>query len=523
MAILKSASGNVHVKSSPIAGGYNSTQSAVAQSWGWAGPTVPLLGNETPRTYGQLYREQPYLKAAVDRIAEGMAILPLKTYDRAASGEKKRLIDHPLPNLIASPHPSMSPFRFKEVMAWDLALNGNSLAVMVENPEIPNAPMELWPVPWPFVRVQGRAEPEVYHVILPVGRFSFPPNRVFHLRFGPSDPYFPLIGLSPVETLRRTLVNEDGAARWTTAVFKNSGRPSGILSTEQKLNDSQLAAVRDQAQTIYGGPDNAFRIAVMQGGLSWQPVAFNAVESGLMQVRQWDREEVASVYNVPPSMLGDLTRATFSNVTENRRMFYTGTLPPWLTLFEEEFYSQIVSQVPGWDKLYVEFDTNEVLKSSPKERAETYAISRRYMTVNEIRDRENLPRIPHPEYDLVWEPINEVPIGAAHQPTPPNPNPDGIGQEPAAPKSILAKALDRAERIGKSKLGGHNGHVFSAERFARELTEDFVVVDEELKGWAELVADSVADVLANVTSVEDLTKRIELLRENLDLEMTVTP
>src|SRR5205085_12702600 len=131
-------------------------------------------------------------------------------------------------------------------------------------------------------------------------------------------------------------------------------------------------------------------------------------------------EEVASVFNIPPTMLGDLSRATFSNVTENRRMFYTASLPPYRTLFEEEFYAQVIAQVPGWDQLYVEFDTNEVLKGSAKERAETYAIARRYMTVNEIRDRENLPRLENPAYDEVWEPINETPIGAANQPALPD-------------------------------------------------------------------------------------------------------
>jgi HK97 family phage portal protein len=504
MAVLATRDGNVSIKSNPITGGYSNFQSTFTSGWG---PLVNLI-NDGARSYGQLYREQPYLKAAVDLISQGVAILPLKSYDRSQDGEKSRLIDHPLPNVLARPHNRMSPFRFKEWMLSELALNGNSLAVMVENPEVPNAPLEIWPVPWPFVIVQGGSEPEVYHVNLPQGRFSFPAKRCFHLRFAESNPWYPLIGLSPVETLRRTLQNEDGAARWTTSVFKNSGRPSGILTTEQKLNPDQLKAVRDQAQEIYGGPDNAFRVAVMQGGLKWEPVAFNAVETGLMSVRQWNREEVAAVYHVPPSMLGDLSRATFSNVTENRRMFYTSSLPPYITLFEEEFYAQVISQVPGWEQLYVEFDTNEVLKGSAKERAETYAIARRYMTVNEIRDRENLPRIDKPEYDEVWEPINETPIGAAHQPTAPNPDVPSPADTP--PKSLL-EAFDRLERAASSTIGSGRKFEFSDERFARELIRA-LGDDPATVEWASRFAQAVGDVLIGADTLDSIRQGLELLK-----------
>jgi HK97 family phage portal protein len=408
MAVLATRSGNVPVD--PIGRGYTASNYTT-----WGGGYVPLASaTRKYATYGGLYKLNPFLHAAVNKIARGTARLPLKGFRRVSGGDRENLKDegHPLANLLEFPNPQMSASRFKEWLFSDLALNGNAAAVMLQDPNgTPNAPVELWPVLWPKVEVEGRYFPEVYHVHTPLGRISFQASKVLHIRFAESDPDNPLVGISPVEPLAQAVANDDAAAKWSTAMFKNAGRPSGMFVTEKNLNNDQTTALRQQAQQIYGGVENAFRIGALGGGLQWQPMSMSTVETGLIDLRKLNREEVAAVYDIPPPMLQDLTHATFSNVTEQHRMFYTGTLPPWLTLFEEEFYSQIIARVPGWEELYVEFDMNEVLKGSPKERWETYALARRAVSINEVRAWENLPRIDKPEYDEVWEPINEAPVG----------------------------------------------------------------------------------------------------------------
>jgi HK97 family phage portal protein len=503
MTVLATRAGNLSIKSDPLSRGYSRDISA------YPGDSyVPLLGRDGAVTLAGLYKTQVWLRAAVNKIASGIARLPLKGYEEQSDSDRLRLRPpDPLASVLRRPRPGMSPFRFKQWLFADLALYGNSISYI--DGDSNNIPTGFWPLPWPLTEVRGGAEPQSYIVHAPAGDVVFPADRVFHLRFAESDPNNPMIGMSPVEPLKRTLINEDAAAKWATSIFRNSGRPSGAFVSEKVMNDQQNAALRDQAQTIYGGVDNAGRVAVLSGGLQWQPMSMNVIEAELLKLRQWNREEVAANYDIPPPLLGDLTRATFSNITENHRMFYTGSLPPYLTLFEEEFDAQIITRVPEWADRYVEFDMNEVLKGSPKERAETYAIARRYMTVNEIRQRENLPRIEKPGYDQVWEPTNEVPMGSSQQPALPDATP------PKALDPVLLKALERAEQIGKSRLGGKNGKVFSQERFAKELCEDMGATDEATKGWAELVADSVADVLADAETVQDLGNRMNALKESL--------
>jgi HK97 family phage portal protein len=475
---------------------------------------LSLLGMDRYASYAQLYNSQPYLAAAVDRIARGAALLPIKTYRMLnEEGDREPVRGHPLSTLMSRrPRPKMSPIRFKEWMFADLALYGNAVAFITQADD--GEPTGIFPVPFPMVEVVGRRDPETYIYQSPLGPIAWDADRVFHLRFRPSNPSNPFIATSPVDTLKRTLTNEDAAARWSTSMFQNAGRPSGFFVTEKNLNEAQTAALRSQAQAIHGGVDNAGKIGVLSGNLSWMQTQMNAVETGLTPLRQWNREEVAAVYNIPPPLLGDLTRATFSNITENKRMFYTGTLPPYLTLFEEEFQAQVIDMTARWGPdLFIEFDMNEMLKGSPKERFETYVLARRIASIDELRKLENWPAFNIPGVtDRPWEPVNETPLGSTQLP-PELP----AGTRPAlpAPKAILYAALNRAERIGVSKLGKQNGSVFDPERFARELV--VAMGEPEAKGWAELVADSVADVLASAETIEDLRTRMEALRETLTL------
>jgi HK97 family phage portal protein len=494
VAVLATTRGNVDV--SPFRQGFSQRSDWFGAGW------VPLVGQDRAMTYAGLYKTQPFLRAAVDKMAKGIARLPLQGFQRNGD-DREQLRDHPLADVLERPNAEMGCYRWKEHMAGELALHGNSVSAILGGSN--GIPTSFWPFPWQFTEIRGEDRPRKYIFHTPMGEVVFDADRVFHLRFWSPDTDRPFAGSSLVEPLRRMLMNDDAAARWSTAMFKNAGRPSGFYVTDKsRLNEEQAASIRENAAAIYGGVDNAGRIGVLAGGLDWKETQLDVVETGLLELRQLNREEVASAYDIPPPLLQDLKRATFSNITEQHRMFYQGTLPPWLTLFEEEFQSQVIDRVSTWGDLFVEFELAEVLKGDPKSEAETLATERRWLTINEIRRIKNLPPINLPGYDEVWEPINETPIGSSGQPAlPPGP----------PPKAVMLRALERAEQIGRSRLGGHNGKVFDSERFARELIED--LRDPDAKGWAELVADSVAGVLENAETVTDLAERLRLLKETL--------
>jgi len=172
-----------------------------------------------------------------------------------------------------------------------------------------------------------------------------------------------------------------------------------------------------------------------------------------------------------------------------------------MTVFEEEFYVQVLAQV--WPEIFLNFDLGDVLQGDIEKRANAYSQLRRIYTDNELRAKEGLPRIDSPLADTLWKPINEYPISEG------TPQP---GKGP--PIAILMNALDRAERYAASKVGaGQNG--FEPDRFARELCQDLDRSDEAVKSWAKSIAGLVADTIHGADSPEILRESMSRLRASL--------
>lgn len=500
--VINTPRGRIAVKSSPLAPAYG------YQARYWGGPgLMQLSGKNLFASYATLYRTQPYLAAAVNKIARMIARLPIRTYEADATGQRTTVLDHPVPRVLAKPHPKLSTYMLVEAMLSDVALFGNSTTVIMQNSN--GEPTELWPMPWPQVEVHGKAEPQAYsfHGNRGGPTLTFDADRVIHLRFwSPNQSVSPLIGTSPVEPLRRTLLNEDGATRWVSAMFNNAGRPSGAVSTDQKLTRDQMTLVREELETTYGGADNAFKIAILNAGLKWDPISFTAVDTEMVALRKLNREEVAAAYDIPPPMLQILDKATFSNVTEQHRNLYQDTLAPWIALVEGGFQTQLLAS--RYPDLRVEFDLNEVLQGAPSERAAFYQVARRWLSPNAIRAKENEPPIGDATdsanpYNMVWMPVNEFPISPDAPAAPP------VAQAPA---KALLDALTRAESYAASRVGaGLNG--FNPDRFSRELLRDLGREDHACKQWTEAVGRAVGEAIHGADSAPELHDRMAQVRK----------
>jgi HK97 family phage portal protein len=403
---------------------------------GWLPRSIELIGG-TSLSYARIYRTQPWVYIVVNKLARGVARLPLKTY--LLDGNDREFVrDHPLARLIKRPNPRAPAFRLKEAIVGSLAIYAHAL-VWKYRPRIGAPPSELWPLNWQHVTiVPGETRPidgYVYHG--PVGRRFFRPEDVIHLEWwGPEGR-----GVSPLEPLRRTLLMEDAGQRYAIGSFANAARPSGFLKTTRPLDDEEKEELRAELATTHQGPDNAFRIALLEAGMEWEPAQHTAQEAEVIAHRKLNREEVAAVYDIDPTQIGILDRATFSNVTEAHRALYQDTYGPWTTLVEETLDAQLVEEERAtWGDVFLEFDFNEVLKGNPRERSEAYQRQRdaSVATPNELRRAENRPDHPDPLADELWVPANMVPISQAGQ------------AATAGLASLAAMVADELERRGRS-------------------------------------------------------------------------
>lgn len=346
-------------------------------------------------SYASLYRNDMNVFAAVNKLAHYVARLPLKVYQPNDNGDRDRVRRHPLAQLLANPYEGGDAFSFWVDVVRSVAIHGEA-AVALIRPRAGAAPNQLVPiVPGQLKAVHANGEVIAYqwHQATGVEPRTLSPEDVMHFRLWG--------GVSPLEPLRKTLELEDRAQRYAIANFDNAARPSGILTINEDLDEDDLAGVRAQLNARHGGPDNAFKVAVLNAAAKWEPFSHTAQQAELIAHRQLAVEAVCRVYDIPAPLLNDLEHATYSNIETLERSFYKGTLTPWLSMIEGVIASQLIARERSFRNVFVEFDLNAVVQGSLSERGTAYMqlTQAAVYTTNELRARENLPRIEDPRAD----------------------------------------------------------------------------------------------------------------------------
>ncbi len=389
-------------------------------NWAWQdqlGGAITLPGPHT-QAYADIYARQLWARVVVDKLAGDIGRLPLKAYGtNADTGDRFRLRDAPLARLLARPYARWSPSRWKGQIVADLATFGNALVIKgARRPD--RAPDWLLP-----------ASPVNFHLD-DAGDYVFrdggeertiPAWRVVHFFF--PNPKWGDRGVAKFESLREALANDYAARKFANSVFENHAQPSGGLSTDQELSQEAIDRLRAQFDARHTGIGAAGRPVVLAGGLKWQAFSYNVNDSAVIDHRKLSREEVCSVFDVPPPVVGILDRATFSNIEEQHLMYYMDTLGKWLVLIEETLAIQLIEPVDDFRGNFVEFDLNEVLKGNIQQRYDAInkAVGGAWMTVNEARRLENLPLISRdvqPDASRVLFPLNMGTAPGSAEPAP---------------------------------------------------------------------------------------------------------
>lgn len=372
---------------------------------------LQLIGTGLNASYASIYASQPWIYSLVNKLARGIARLPAKSYSiDPATGERDRLREHALPILLSRPYPRGSRFKLFEATVGSLAIYGNALWWKYrQRPGQP--PIELWPLDWRYITIRSGDDVPVAHYEYrgPGGVKKFLPDDVVHFQWwSPSGS----VGTSPLEPLRVTLALEDAGRRYAVASFANGVRPSGAWVTAETLEEQQREELRAEIEAAHGGPDNQFRMMLLDGGLDWKSFAHTAQEAETIAHRKLNQVEACAVYDIPPPVVAILDRATFSNITEQNKALYREAYGPWLTLLEETVAAQLLWGESDFANTFVEFDLAEPLRADIGERADAYMKMSHVRTPNEMRDDENLPRIDDPAADAIYVPLNHIAVGA---------------------------------------------------------------------------------------------------------------
>lgn len=363
------------------------------------------LFNARRLSYASLYRTQPEVRTCVEFIARNCAHLGLHAFRRVSDTDRERLANGAVESTLKRPNPSTTRYRLFESLWSDLGIYFNAFLVKVRL----QPGLGLVRLPPDEVCVEGGLFPIGYQWRPQGGRpVDFAPEDIIHI--AGYDPLNPILGLSPLETLRRVLAEEVAARDYRQGYYNNAARISAVIERPKdapRWTPDQRTKFRSEWQELFVGGLAAGRAPVLEDGMTVKPMSFSPEQGQEFEHRKLRREEVAAAYHIPQPLVGILDHATFSNIKEQHKHLYSECLGPWLGCVREEFERQLLPEFHDPDEeVYLEFNLFEKLKGSFEEQAASLrqAIGRPYMTPNEGRARLNLPRSTNPDDDAIASP-----------------------------------------------------------------------------------------------------------------------
>ena len=351
-------------------------------------------------------------------LAEAVAGLPLHLYRYKEDGGKEKAIDHPLYLLLHDePNPEMSSFVFRETLMTHLLLWGNAYAQIIRNGK--GEVIALYPLMPDRMTVDRDRDGKLYYEYT-VSTDDAPTVKGTVVRLKPSDVlHIPglgfdgLVGYSPIAMAKNAIGMAIACEEYGAKFFANGAAPGGVLEHPGTIKDPQR--VRESWQSTFGGSGNSNKIAVLEEGMKYTPIGISPEQAQFLETRKFQINEIARIFRVPPHMVGDLEKSSFSNIEQQSLEFVKYTLEPWLVRWEQSIQRTLLS--PEEKKSYfAKFNVEGLLRGDYASRMSGYATARQngWMSANDIRELENMDRIPAEEGgDLYLINGNMLPLGNA--------------------------------------------------------------------------------------------------------------
>lgn len=502
--------------------------------------------------YAALYRTQTNVRTCVDFLSRNIAQLGLHVFRRVSDTDRVRLMDYPLATLLGRPMPKafkVTTYRLIESLLGDLGVYFNAYWVKFFDKD--RQPTALLRIPPPLVEVKGGLMITGYVINVGGKRFSCPPEEIVHFRGYNTESS--IIGLSPLETLRRVLAEEQATGEYRENFWQNAARQAGIIERPDGAPEwSTPARARFKAEweAMYSGEANSGKTAILEEGMTWKEGTFSPQESEYLAGRKLTREECARAYHIPLPMVGILDHATFSNITEQHKNLYQDSLGPWLEMIQQDIELQLLTDYDDRQSVYVEFNIAQKLAGSFEEqiKAMQSAVGRPWMTANEARARQNLPSLGGDADELVT-PLN-VMVGGMASPTDAEPKgtpPRELGSS-APPlkregererkadvvvdatrprlraryqekwRQLMKQVFDRQQASVEAKMEGaaipDMAVLWDAKRWDREVATDFLKMGlQTASAWAQLVAEQMDFAFDDARMVPWLEENARIVAE----------
>ena len=337
--------------------------------------------------------------ACVRILAEAVASLPLHVYEYQDDGGKKLVHDHPLYYLLHDePNPEMTSFVFRETLMSHLLIWGNAYAQIIRDGA--GRVLGLYPLLPDKMDVQRDDRGNIYYVYSrnsdenPMFKeyrdIRLKAEDVLHI---PGLGFDGLIGYSPIAMAKNAVGMTLACEEYGASSFANGANPGGVLEHPGVLK--YPSKVREYWNSVYRGVNNAHKIAVLEEGMKYQQIGIPPEEAQFLETRKFQINEIARLYRIPPHMVGDLDKSSFSNIEQQSLEFVKYTLDPWVIRWEQSLQRSLL--LPGEKgKYFIKLNVDGLLRGDYQSRMNGYAVGRQngWFSANDIREMENMNPIP---------------------------------------------------------------------------------------------------------------------------------
>ena len=330
-------------------------------------------------------------------LAEAVAGLPLHFYRYKDDGSKEKATDHTLYKLLHDePNPEMSSFVFRETLMTHLLLWGNAYAQIIRNGK--GEIIALYPLMPNKMQVDRDENGEIYYIYqrsneeaktMEGSTVYLRKTDVLHI---PGLGFDGLVGYSPIAMAKNAIGLAIATEEYGAKFFANGAAPSGVLEHPGTIKDP--SRVREAWQSQFGGSGNSGKVAVLEEGMKYTPISISPEQAQFLETRKFQINEIARIFRVPPHMVGDLEKSSFSNIEQQSLEFVKYTLDPWVIRWEQSLSRSLLSNDEK-NSYFFKFNVEGLLRGDYQSRMNGYAIARQngWMSANDIRELENLDKI----------------------------------------------------------------------------------------------------------------------------------
>ena len=354
-------------------------------------------------TAGKAVTEQSAMQltavySCVRILSEAIAGLPLHLYRYTEDGGKEKALEHPLyPLLHDEPNPEMASFNFRETLMSHLLVWGNAFAQVIRNGK--GEIVALYPLMPNRMKVDRDDAGRLYYSYqvadsdaptMKSGTVILKPSDVLHI---PGLGFDGLVGYSPIAMAKNAIGMALATEEYGAKFFANGATPGGLLEYPGTVKDPDR--VRDSWNRGFSGSQNAGKVAILEEGMKYTPISIAPEQAQFLETRKFQINEIARIFRIPPHMIGDLDKSSFSNIEQQSLEFVKYTLDPWVVRWEQALSRSLFT--PEEKKRYFfKFNVEGLLRGDYQSRMNGYAVARQngWLSANDIRELENLDRIP---------------------------------------------------------------------------------------------------------------------------------